>query len=98
MIKKGQVYKFDTSMVRDRLPDIPPVLIRLTVSEVNEEEKILRFVPSLYEAGYVDAGVQMVFDWFRFTLPHLKDNCLNYPSDFESFVQSGGAKLIADPE
>jgi hypothetical protein len=96
MIKTGQVYKFDSSMIHDRLPGIPPVLLKLTVNQVDYNENILRFEPALYEVGYVDVGIRQIFDWFKFTLPAVTDSVLRYPADFENFVASGGAQLLED--
>ena len=96
MIKSRQVYKFDTSMIHNRLSGIPPVLLKLTVSQVDYNENFLQFEPALYEVGYVDVGVQQIFDWFKFTLPAVTDSVLRYPADFENFVASGGAQLAED--
>jgi hypothetical protein len=96
MIKIGQVYKFDTRMIHNQLPGIPPVLLKLTVNQVDYNENILRFEPALYEVGYVDVGTWQIFDWFKFTLPAITDSVLRYPADFERFVSSGGAQLLED--
>lgn len=97
MIKTGQVYRFDTSMLHDRLPGIPPVLLKLTVTEVDYNQNILRFEPALYEEGYIDGSIRYMFDWSKFTLPTVTDSVLRYPKDFEEFVASGGAQPLRDP-
>ena len=95
MINSGQAYKFDTSMLLDRLPGIYPEPVILTVSEVSYDDRTVKFTVSPC-TEHISGEFKIFSAWFRDQLPHLTDCALNDPLLFERFIASGAAQLVTE--